>query len=336
MVSSLREPPPRPAPLPPGSGQPLSPTPPPPPSPAPRLRLFGAYLREKFGARVWKLPVDAGFTCPNRDGRLGTSGCLYCENRSFSPALARRTRELEEQIAAEQELARARFQATKFLVYFQPYTNTYAPPARLAELFRRALACPDVIGLAVGTRPDCAPGEVLDLLAELSGGSEVWLELGLQSSHDRTLERIARGHTCATFADAVERARRRKLKVCAHVILGLPGETRRMMRETAERLAALGVDGVKIHHFHVSAGAPLAEEYRAGKLRVLSLAEYVALAADFIERLPAEVVIERWASEVSGPTLLAPQWGVPKQRVLARIIRELARRGTRQGALVGK
>jgi len=296
------------------------------------LSLFGAYLRERFGARVWKLPVDAGFTCPNLDGRLGTRGCAYCENRSFSPAVGRRSMPLAEQIEREKALARERYGAEKFIVYFQPFTNTYGDLPRLAALYEEALGVADVVGLAVGTRPDCAPGEVLDLLASFAPRAEVWIEFGLQSSHDSTLSAIGRGHTFATFLDAVARAKQRGLLVCAHVILGLPGETRKMIRETAERLGSAGIDGIKIHHLHVSSGAPAAEEYAAGRLRLLSLNEYISLAADFIERTPARVVVQRWVSEVSGPTLLAPRWGVPKQRILAEIVKGLHRRGTRQGA----
>jgi hypothetical protein len=214
------------------------------------------FLRERFGCRVSKIPVHAGFDCPNRDGRLGREGCVFCWNPSFSPPLQAPERSLQAQIEAGRGAAKGG-ELRKFLVYFQSYTNTYAPVDRLRALYDIALAEPDVVGLCVATRPDCLPEPVLDMLGEYAQQWHLWLELGLQSAHDRTLALIRRGHTRAAFTDAIDRSSGRGYYVCAHVILGLPGEGRREILETADYLNSQAVHGVKIHHLQVIAGTPI-------------------------------------------------------------------------------
>jgi len=296
-----------------------------------RFYPYSQFLRERFGCKVYKLTVDAGFTCPNRDGTRGTGGCIYCENRSFSPAAGSRL-PVHEQLEREKLLARARYGARKFLAYFQPFSNTYAPVERLRALHQEALAVEGVVGLSLGTRPDCVPDEVLDYLEALAKRTHLWVEYGLQSAHDETLRSINRGHDFAEFRDAVRRAQGRGIFICVHLILGLPGETPAMIRETAERVAELGIDGVKLHHLHVVRNTPLEALYRRGQVSLLELDEYVRLAADALERLPPWTVLQRFVGDVQGESLVAPRWQEGKLRVLEAIQEELARRGSRQGA----
>jgi radical SAM protein (TIGR01212 family) len=218
----------------------------------------------------------------------------------------------------------------RFLVYFQAFTNTHASPERLRETYDQALL-DDVVALSIGTRPDSVPDPVLDLLAEYRADREVWIEFGLQSADNRTLKRIRRGHTFDTFADAVGRSHRRGLKILAHVILGLPGEGPEHVRETARALSRLPLDGVKIHHLYVARGTALAEEYDRGEIPVLPPAEFASLAADFLERTPSRVVVQRLVSDPDPDHLIAPRWEVSKADVLRMIVEEFTRRGTRQG-----
>ncbi|MDI6709545.1 MAG: TIGR01212 family radical SAM protein [Bacillota bacterium] len=301
---------------------------------APRWYAFSRFLRERFGRPIYKIPLDAGFTCPNRDGRIGRGGCTFCYNPSFAPA-AGSGLTIREQIARGKAALRRRDPRAGFLAYFQSHTNTYAPPAALRGLFDSALADPEVVGLAVATRPDCAPDPVLDLLEEYTRKRHVWVEYGLQSIHDRTLHIINRGHSAADFIDAVRRTRGRNIFVCAHIILGLPGEDREDFLATARALTALGLDGVKIHHLQVIRRTPLAAAYARGEVRVLSLPEYVPLVCDFLEHLDPRMTIHRLFGEVlCDDLLLAPRWETDKAAIVAAIAAELERRGSRQGAHV--
>ncbi|MEW6544854.1 MAG: TIGR01212 family radical SAM protein [Nitrospirota bacterium] len=294
----------------------------------------GEYLREQFPFRVFKIAIDAGFNCPNRDGTLGYGGCTFCSNASFSPNSRTARAPIQQQIADGMRFYRERLQGEKFIVYFQAYTNTHGPVAGLRRLYEEALGVPDVVGLSIGTRPDCVPDSVLDLLAEYAGRTHLWLELGLQSSHEVTLRWLNRRHTYTNFVDAVRRARDRALRVCAHVILGIPGETRAMMLQTADRLAQLGLDGLKLHHFYVAKGTAMERLYRRSTVRLLTLREYVGLACDFLERTPPEVVVQRLTGEIADSYVLAPHWGVTKLQVVHLIREELRRRGSRQGSRV--
>ncbi len=299
--------------------------------PGRRYRPFGRYLRERFGGRVWRVTVDAGFTCPNVDGTVTTGGCVYCDNRSFSPNRRQPRTDVREQVRRGVELLGRRHRAERFLAYFQAATNTHAPVARLRALYDAALEHPAVVGLAVGTRPDSVPDPVLDLLEGYARERYVCLELGLQSRHDRSLDWMNRGHHFDAFVDAVARCRGRGLDLCAHVILGLPGESPADMLETADCLAALGVNGVKIHNLHVVRGTPMEAMYHAGQVPMLSRDEYVAVACDFLERLPADVVIHRLNGDAPPDYLVAPAWCLEKPALLAAIDAELARRDSWQG-----
>lgn len=294
------------------------------------VTTFGQDLLRRYGERVHKLAVNAGFTCPNRDGSKGIGGCTFCNNASFTP-VARQAPSVAEQIAAGRAVLLKRTGARRFIAYFQAYTNTYDSVDKLAVLYGQALAESDVVGLAVGTRPDCVPDAVLDLLAGYQDmGYEVWLELGLQSAHDDTLVRVNRGHDFAEYRDAIRRAHLRGLAVCTHLIIGLPGEYRSQVMETLERVLDLGVEGLKLHPLHVVKGTRLANDWRRGNYRPLAMTEYVALAADVIQCTPTDIVFHRLTATAAASLLLAPAWCAQKWAVLNAIEAELVVRKARR------
>ncbi|HEY6838805.1 MAG TPA: TIGR01212 family radical SAM protein [Geobacteraceae bacterium] len=300
-----------------------------------RYNAFSAELKRVFGCRVHRISVDAGFTCPNRDGSIGTTGCIYCGGAGSGSFGIARALSVAGQLEHGKEVMVRKYKAQKFIAYFQPYSNTYAPVERLRALYDEALGVPDVVGLIVATRPDCLPPEVFDLLEEYHRRTYFWLELGLQSPLDRTLDHINRGHDFAAFAAAVERSKKRGLKVCAHVILGLPGESREEMLATAGILNRLGVDGVKLHLLHVMRDTPLAVLHARGEVPLLGRDEYVGLVCDFLERLSPEVIVQRLTGDGGRDHLVAPLWSLAKFEVLNAIDGELSRRGSRQGERSG-
>jgi hypothetical protein len=316
-------------------------------------RDLNTALRERFGCRVQRVPVDAGFTCPNRDGSIGTGGCIYCSPRGSGAYSLEPDKPVQEQLEQGIRLARHMYRAEKFIAYFQAFSNTYVPPSHLTEgihvadvlrrIYAQALDYPDVVGIAIGTRPDCLPDDVIAMLGEIAEHKLVWLELGLQSSHDATLELIKRGHTYADFEDAVMRVRRycpqvqkkdktSGLELIAHIILGLPGETREMMLQTAREVARLGLEGIKIHLLHVVKDTVLEGMYRRGEVDLLEVEQYVGLVCDILEVLPPSMVIHRVTGEAAKEELIAPQWALDKARVVRMIDEELTRRDTHQGA----
>jgi radical SAM protein (TIGR01212 family) len=272
-----------------------------------RYFSFSTYLKKRFGCRVYRVPLDAGFTCPTRDGTLSRGGCLYCDSRGSASAMIDRRLPVHEQLLRGIETMRRRYGAEKFIAY------------------------KDVVGIAVGTRPDCVPEEILDLIASYTEHYDTWLEYGLQSAHDSTLKLINRGHTVSQFSNAVERTKRRGIKVCAHVIIGLPGETREMIMDTARFVGSLAADAVKIHLFHVLKGSLFEQSYRQGELKILSRDEYVSLVCDFLELLPASVLIQRLTGEAPRKNHVAPQWALDKNAVLRAISTELEHRDSWQG-----
>lgn len=304
-------------------------------SPPKRYNAFSDELKRHFGCRVHRISVDADFTCPNRDGTVGTTGCIFCGGHGSGAAGIRRELSVAAQIEDGKEVMRRKYKAQKFIAYFQAYSNTYAPVERLRALYDEALAVSDVVGLIVGTRPDCLPEDVVELLAEYHKRTYFWLELGLQSPLDRTLNAIRRGHDFAAFVDAVLRGKSRGLRVCAHVILGLPGEGREDMLDTVGVLNGLGIDGVKLHLLHVMQGTALAELYGKGEIRLLDRDEYVGLVCDFLERLDPRISIQRLTGDGARDYLVAPLWSLQKFEVLNAIDVELERRGTRQGCKTG-
>jgi radical SAM protein (TIGR01212 family) len=295
------------------------------------VTTFGQWALKKHGERVHKLAINAGFTCPNRDGSKGRGGCTFCNNSSFNPN-ARKPKTVSEQIEAGRKVILKRTRAKKYLAYFQAYTNTYDDPARLKKLYDEALAEPDVIGLSIGTRPDCVPPAVLDLLADYrQQGFEIWLELGLQSAFDHSLERVNRGHGFAEYRQAMKAARQREIPICTHLIAGLPGEDPTHIRMSLERVLEQGSQGLKLHPLHVVKGTRLANEWRKGDYSPLTMNEYIQIAADLVDATPPEVIYHRLTGTASKSILLTPQWCEWKWRVLNGIEQELLRRGSIQG-----
>ena len=293
--------------------------------------LFSSHLKKRFGGRVHKISVDAGFSCPNRGATRNQPGCLFCDPDGSGAVGIERALPVAEQIEAGKEVMVRKYKARHFLAYFQPFSNTFAPVERLRGLYDEALSVEGVVGLAVGTRPDCLPPGVLDLLAEYHRRSYFWLELGLQSIHDGTLTFLRRGHDYATFAKAYRTAKERGLRVCVHLILGLPGESRQQILASAEEMARLGVDGIKLHLLHVLDGTSLGDLYRAGQITMLEQEEYVELVVDVVERLSPHTLIHRLTGDGPRDRLLAPLWSLNKWEVLNAIDDEFRRRGTRQG-----
>jgi hypothetical protein len=296
-----------------------------------RYNAFSEELKRVFSCRVHRISVDAGFTCPNRDGSVGTGGCIYCGGEGSGSFGIPRGLSIADQLEDGKEVMARKYKAAKFIAYFQPYSNTYATVERLRSLYDEALAVQDVVGLIVGTRPDCLPPPVIDLLADYQRRTYFWLELGLQSLYDRSLALVNRGHDAATSVAAIRAARSRGLRICAHVILGLPGESREETIATAGMLNELGVEGVKLHLLHVMAGTELAKLYGRGEVRLLDRDDYVGLVCDFLERLDRNIFIHRLTGDGGRDHLVAPLWSLAKFEVLNAIDTELERRGTRQG-----
>ncbi|MBZ0158206.1 MAG: TIGR01212 family radical SAM protein [Alphaproteobacteria bacterium] len=297
-----------------------------------RINAFGPYLKKKFGTVVYKVNVDAGFTCPNRDGTLGITGCIYCNNDSFRPSKCKPETPLREQIRNGIRYLTMRYRAKKFLVYFQPFTNTYAPVDELEKLYREALAEPSVIGLAIGTRPDCIDGEKIGLLQGLARDSFILVEYGLQSVYDKSLEFILRGHDYRTFLDAVDLTRDRGIHIGAHTIVGFPTETREETLAMADELSSLPVEFLKIHQLQIVRGTPLAEMYLREPFPVFQYGEYLDFLVDFIERLSPDTVLQRLFATAPDDILVAPLWGRNRQQILRDIEARFQERDTWQGS----
>jgi uncharacterized protein len=296
-----------------------------------RFYAYNYFLRRKFGARVHKVSVDAGFTCPNVDGTVTTGGCTFCDNRSFSPSRRQPRVPIPGQIDEGIRRIKLRYKVDRFLAYFQPATNTYAPVERLRTVYEQALAHPAVVGLAIGTRPDCVPDDVLDLLQEIAGRTYLSVEYGLQTIHDRSLDWMNRGHHYAAFLDAMLRSRGRGFEICAHVILGLPGESHACMLATARELARLGVDAVKLHNLYAVRHTRLADQVLAGEVALMERDEYVRTVVDFLELLPPDCIVERISGEAPPDYLIGPAWCLDKPGIRDALAAEFQRRDTWQG-----
>ncbi len=295
-----------------------------------RFYDFNTYLRSLFGCRVQKITLDASLTCPNRDGTKGVGGCIYCNARGSGTGLGN-TLSISQQVQQAREYLRRRYKAKKFLAYFQSFSNTYAPLNVLKGLYEEALAFEDVVGLCIGTRPDCVGEDVLDYLQDISSNYLIWMEYGLQSVHERTLRLINRGHGVEEFVDAVDRTRKRGLNVCVHIILGLPGEDRDDMLQTARFLASMDIQGVKIHLLYVIRDTPLHRLYREGRYICLSREEYVSIVSHFISLLPPHVVIQRITGDPHPNELVAPQWALERQRNRRDILQYMEQMDLYQG-----
>ena len=297
-----------------------------------RYFAYSDYLRGRFGGRVQKVSLDAGFTCPNVDGTVAVGGCVFCDNRSFSPSRRLPRSSIAGQLEQGIRFVRRRYpNVTRFLAYFQPATNTYAPVDRLRRLYLEALDHPEIVGLVIGTRPDCVRDDVLDLLGELAARTYLSVEYGMQTMHDRSLEWMNRGHGHRAFIDAIGRSRGRGFEIGAHVILGLPDETNDDMLATARELARLRVDAVKIHNLYAVKNTPLAEWVQSGEVRLMERDQYVATVVDFLELLPPTCLIERVSGDAPPDYLVGPAWCLDKPGLRAAIQAEFERRDSWQG-----
>ena len=285
-------------------------------------KTLSQHYREKFGCKVYKLAIDGGFTCPNRDGTLGTGGCIFCSGGSGSFA------EQGDSVAAQLENAKKRvsfkIKNGKYIAYFQSFTNTYGPVEKLEALYREAMAPDDIIGLSVGTRPDCLPDEVVALLARLNREKPVSVELGLQTADEKSARYIRRGYETAVYFDAVKRLKAAGIDVVTHIILGLPGETAEMMLETTKAAVKAGTDGVKFHLLHVLKGTDLELDYRSGRFECLTLEQYAAHLKACLSILPPEITVHRITGDGAKKELVAPMWSADKKQVLAYLQEYLA------------
>lgn len=290
-----------------------------------RYNSYSEYFKQSFGERVQKVAVDAGFTCPNRDGSKGRGGCTYCDNDSFNPSYCRPEKSITQQIVEGIEFHSRRYRrANRFLAYFQPYSNTFAPVDRLKSLYGEALQVPGVVGLVIGSRPDCVGDEVLDYIAELSRSYYVILELGLESCYDQTLQKINRGHGWAESEDAIRRAASRGIKVGAHLIFGLPGESREQMLAEAAIISALPLDNIKFHQLQIIKGTRMASEYQAHPeaFDLFSMEDYLAFMIRFLERLNPAIVVERFAGEVPPRFLVSAPWANLRNDAFNRLLEQ--------------
>jgi len=297
-----------------------------------RHRSFGAFMRTKFGFTVYKVNVDAGFTCPNRDGTLGLSGCIYCNNDSFRPNSCKPTLSLAGQIGNGVNHIKKRYKANKFIVYFQPYTNTYAPLETLIELYSEALKQPDIIGLAIGTRPDAIDEQKISMLEKLAQKHFILIEYGLQSIYDRSLTFINRGHDYAAFLKAVDMTKDRGIHIGAHLIAGFPTETRDEMLAMAEEISSLPIGFLKVHQLQVIRDTPLADMYKENPFYTFGYEEYLDFIVDFIERTSPDIVFQRLFATAPDNILVAPDWGKSRHRMLSDIEKRLEARDTYQGS----
>ena len=296
-----------------------------------RFLSYNRWLQEKFGERVYKVIVDAGFTCPNRDGTVAVGGCAYCNNNSFRPPSAIKTDPIRDQVREGIEYIRKRFDAHKFIVYFQPFSNTYADTEYLSQLYQDAIDHPEVVGLAIGTRPDCVDEEKIRMIDEIAQRIYVSLEFGVESIYDDTLRRVNRGHDYAAFLRAMEMTRGRSIHTGAHLILGFPWETRQQWLAMADEMSRVGVEALKIHHLHIVRGTALAAEYARRPFPVFGYDEYLDLLCDFIERLDPNIVIERMFGEAPLGLLVAPNWHRTKNDLVLDIKRKFEASDIRQG-----
>lgn len=306
---------------------------------------YNSYLKSLYGERVQKIVVDAGLDCPNRDGSISKGGCIYCNNKGSGSGLWKQGLSITEQIQLGRNAMARRYNAKKFLVYFQSYTNTYTTCERMKAMYYEALKVDGVVGMAIGTRPDCVDQEKIDLIASYTDKYLVWLEYGLQSSHDKTLQLINRGHNFECFIKAVEMVKKmesikkmpqllnkkNRINICAHVILGLPKETKSMMIQTARRIGELGVDGVKIHLLYVVKGTILERMWQNDSYTCMTQNEYVETVCDFIEHLPKNVVIQRITGDPHPDELTAPEWALNKHSTFNMIQTTLEQRDSWQG-----
>lgn len=297
---------------------------------------YGTWIRSHFPFRVQKLSIDAGFSCPNRDGRTGTGGCIFCDNRTFNPTYCDSRRSIREQIEAGKRFFGRKYPEMKYLAYFQAYTNTYAPVDRLRAMYEEALAADDVVGLVIGTRPDCMPDALLDYLEQLSRRTFLIVEYGIESANDATLLRINRGHTFECARDTIARTADRGIITGGHIIIGLPGEDATESLRQAAAISSLRLDILKIHQMQVIRGTRLAQIYAEEPFHLYTVDEYISLITQYIQRLRKDIVLERFVSQSPGDMLIAPRWGLKNHEFTNLLINHLRKTGAFQGQLAAQ
>lgn len=295
-----------------------------------RFHTWNYEMREQFGTKVFKVMLDAGFTCPNRDGSIAIGGCTFCSARGSGDFAGMRRDDLVTQFNKIRDRQHLKWPEAKYIGYFQAYTNTYAPVDRLRECYEVILEQPGVVGLSIATRPDCLPDDVVEYLAELNERTYLWVEMGLQTVHDETSRLINRAHDTQCFLDGVDKLRKHGIRTCAHIIYGLPGETHEMMMDSARAVAQMDVQGIKIHLLHLMRKTPMVKQYEAGLLRFLEQEEYIKLIVDSLEILPPEMIVHRLTGDAPRDLLIGPMWSLKKWEVLNGIDAELNARGTWQ------
>jgi radical SAM protein (TIGR01212 family) len=305
------------------------------------MELYNNYskqLRERIGdgERVQKISVNGGFTCPNRDGKVGTGGCTFCNNQTFVPEYCENTKSIKQQVAEGIDFFRHKYKTQRYLVYFQSYTNTYGRIDKLKELYEEALDVDGVKGVVIGTRPDCVDSELLDYLAELNKRTFVCVEYGIESTHDTTLKTINRGHDYECSVRAINETAARGIETGGHIIMGLPGETKEMMMETAKRLNELPLNSLKMHQLQIIRGTRMGADYEARKddFHIMELDEYIDIAIEFVERLKWDIGIERFVSSSPKDLLIAPQWGLKNFEFTAKIEKRMTELGAYQGKML--
>ena len=294
---------------------------------------YGTWLRQRFPYKVQQISVAAGFTCPNRDGRMGTGGCIYCNNDSFNPSYCQREKSVKQQLVEGKEFFRRKYPEMRYMAYFQAFTNTYSTLDHLKSLYEEALDVEDVVGLVIGTRPDCIDDTLLDYLTQLARQTMVTLEYGIETANDDTLRLIRRGHDFQCVRDAVERTKGRGIVIGGHVILGLPGEDAEESVRQATIMSELGLDVLKIHQMQIIRGTRLAQMYAENPFHLYSPEEYSELIVRYLEHLSEDMVVERFASQSPKEMLIAPKWGLKNYELTNLIVNKMKREGRRQGSL---
>lgn len=296
-----------------------------------RFNSYNSYLKNAYGERVQKVTVDAGFTCPNRDGSAGYGGCTYCNNDSFNPGYNDAQKSIRQQVNEGTEFLRRRYKVDKFIVYFQPYSNTYAPLQNLKRMYEEALACEGVLGLTIGTRPDCVDADKIAYLESLAGSYDITIEYGLESIYDESLRRINRGHDFQSYRDALDMTKNRGIKICTHIILGFPWETTTQWLHEADVLSNLPFDFLKIHQLHIVKNTVMEKQHKKNPMSLFTVSEYVDTVIAFLERLNPDIIIQRLAGEAPLHMLVAPNWGKRNTELLRYIEKGMEKKDTWQG-----
>ncbi len=295
---------------------------------------FGSWIKKHFPFKVQKISIDAGFSCPNRDGTIARGGCTYCDNRTFNPSYCHKRDSVAEQLEAGKRFFSTKYPEMKYLAYFQAYTNTYSPTSKLRAMYEEALAVKDVVGLVIGTRPDCVSNDLLDYLQELNKETFILVEYGIESANNKTLEYINRGHTFECSIDALERTHSRGIATGGHIILGLPGEDKNESVRQAKLISALPMDILKIHQMQIIKGTLLARQYNETPFHLYSVDEYIELIAEYIQHLRQDLVLERFVSQSPAEFLIGPKWGLKNYEFTNKLVNYLKQNGIYQGMLV--